>query len=119
MSNQEVSSAIVVYLRLLASSHVRLNPDLYTPFLDHPYSEDITLFCTQHIEAFGRDADNVAIIALTRAIKVGIDISYLDRSAGEDPMVYEFRPDETSETDEKVELLYSPGHYDILCRNKR
>lgn len=30
-------------------------------------------------------------------------------------MHYEFRPDEWKEGDEKVELLYRPGHYDILC----
>jgi len=60
----------------------------------------------------------VGILALARAIAVGVDVSYLDRSdTGEEPIVYEFRPDDWREGDEKVELLYRPGHYDILCHD--
>jgi ubiquitin thioesterase protein OTUB1 len=118
-SNQEVSSPVIVYLRFLSSSHLRLNPDLYGPFLEPPYYDNVPLFCAQCIEAFGRDADHVGILALARAIKVGVDISYLDRSdTGEEPIVHEFRPDDWSEGDEKVELLYRPGHYDILCQEE-
>jgi ubiquitin thioesterase protein OTUB1 len=114
-SNQETSSAIIVYLRFLSSAHVRLNADLYGPFLEPPYYDNVTAFCIQCLEAFGRDADHVAILALARAIQVGVDVSYLDRSTGEEPVVHEFRPDEW--TGEKVELLYRPGHYDILCHD--
>jgi ubiquitin thioesterase protein OTUB1 len=109
---------VVVYLRLLSSSHVRLNPEEYSPFLDFPYTENITLFCTQCIEAFGRDADHIAILALARAIRVNIKISYLDGNECEEPMVHTANPDEWIEGDE-VELLYFPGHYDILCRDQR
>jgi len=116
-SNQEVSSPVIVYLRFLSSTHLRLNEDLYGPFLEPPYYDNVRLYCAQCIEAFGREADNVGILALARAIQVGIDVSYLDRSAGEEPIVYEFRPDEWREGDEKVELLYRPGHYDILCND--
>ena len=104
-----------MYIRFLSSTHLRLNPDLYAPFLDAPYAANIPRYCARFIEAFGHDADNVGILALARAIKVGMDICYLDRSAGEEPMVYEFRPDNWKEGDEKVDLLYCPGHYDILC----
>lgn len=117
-SNQEISSPIIVYLRFLSSTHLRLNPDLYGPFLEPPYYENIPLYCAQCIEAFGRDADHVGILALSRAIKVGVDVSYLDRSdTGEEPIIHEFRPDDWREGDEKVELLYRPGHYDILCHD--
>ena len=80
----------------------------------------MSLFCNQCLEAFGRDADHVAILALARAIQVGVDVSYLDRSdTGEEPIVHEFRPDEWTEgVSEKVELLYRPGHYDILCQDE-
>jgi ubiquitin thioesterase protein OTUB1 len=118
-SNQEISSAIIVYLRFLSSAHVRLNPDLYGPFLEPPYYDNVQLFCNQCLEAFGRDADHIAILALARAIQIGVDVSYLDRSdTGEEPIVHEFRPDEWTEgVSEKVELLYRPGHYDILCHD--
>ena len=120
-SNQEISSAVIVYLRFLSSTHLRLNPDLYGPFLEPPYYDNVPLFCAQCLEAFGRDADHVGILALARAIKVGVDISYLDRSdTGQEPIVHEFRPDDWNDSDggEKVELLYRPGHYDILCREE-
>ena len=117
-SNQEISSAVIVYLRFLSSAHLRLNPDLYGPFLEPPYYDNVSLYCAHRVEAFGRDADHVGILALARAIAVGVDVSYLDRSdTGEEPIVYEFRPDQWREGDEKVELLYRPGHYDILCHD--
>jgi len=110
---------VIVYLRFLSSTHLRLNPDLYGPFLEPPYYDNVLLFCSQCIEAFGRDADHVGILALARAIQVGVDVSYLDRSdTGEEPIVHEFRPDDWREGDEKVELLYRPGHYDILCQEE-
>jgi len=116
LNNQEISSPVIVYLRFLSSTHLRLNPDLYGVFLEPPYYDNVMLYCSQRIEAFGCDADHVGILALARAIKVGVDVSYLDRSdTGEEPIVYEFRPDDWHEGDEKVELLYRPGHYDILC----
>jgi len=119
VSDQEISSPIIVYLRFLSSTHLRLNPDLYGPFLEPPYYDNVSLFCAQCIEAFGKDADHVGILALARAIQVGVDVSYLDRSdTGEEPIVHEFRPDDWREGDEKVELLYRPGHYDILCKEE-
>jgi ubiquitin thioesterase protein OTUB1 len=117
-SNPEISSPVIVYLRFLSSAHIRLNPDLYGPFLEPPYYDNVLLYCSHCIEAFGKEADHIGILALARAIHVAVEVSYIDRSeTGHEPTVHEFRPDDWTGNHDTVELLYRPGHYDILCHN--
>ncbi|OSD03720.1 cysteine proteinase [Trametes coccinea BRFM310] len=117
----EVSNSVVMYLRLLASAHIKANADNYAGFLLHPEtmeSMDPESFCNNFVEAFGKEADHVQINALTSMLKVNINVAYLD---GHDPngqvnyVPFQNAPDEDADT-EPVHLLYRPGHYDILDR---
>lgn len=54
-----VSNSIVVYLRLLTSAQMRLDPDAYAPFLFHPElgePMDTREFCETFVEAVGKEA---------------------------------------------------------------
>jgi len=58
-----------------------------------------------------RESDHMHAIALTSALKVGIRVVYLDRGeATTTPPAHDF-PENCPPS---VNLLYRPGHYDIL-----
>ncbi|KAJ3557485.1 hypothetical protein NM688_g1448 [Phlebia brevispora] len=133
-NNPEISNSIVVYLRLLTSAQIRLDPDAYAPFLFHPElgePMDTRDFCENFVEAVGKEADHVQMTALTRALRINILVAYLDgrvhsressaASSGKgkgratDTVEVEFVPFENGEEGlEPIRLLYRPGHYDIL-----
>ncbi|TKY85965.1 hypothetical protein EX895_004790 [Sporisorium graminicola] len=84
MNDPEQSNSIVVYLRLLTSAFLKLNADEYTPFLfslDNASADaappDMASFCANQVEAIGKEADHVQITALSRALKVSLDVAYL------------------------------------------
>ncbi|PWY98881.1 cysteine proteinase [Testicularia cyperi] len=84
MNDPEQSNSIVVYLRLLTSACLKLNADEYTPFLfslDSASTDagppDMATFCSNQVEAIGKEADHVQITALSRALKVSLDVAYL------------------------------------------
>ncbi|CUA76553.1 Ubiquitin thioesterase otubain-like [Rhizoctonia solani] len=124
--NPEISNSIVVFLRLLTSAYIRLSPeDDFTPFLIHPDTGeiiDVRTFVETFVEATGREADHPQIMALSRALRVRIEVAYLDNSNGtplEDgtlPIDFVKFSTEGSEEDgmKPVVLLYRPGHYDTL-----
>lgn len=101
MNNPEHSNSIVVYLRLLTSAFLKLNADEYTPFLfsldnvDDASPPDMTSFCANHVEAIGKEADHVQITALSRALKVSLDVAYLSpqHAPPETPIDEEFPPE--------------------------
>ncbi|KAK7440041.1 hypothetical protein VKT23_017292 [Stygiomarasmius scandens] len=117
--NPETSNSIVMYMRLLTSAQIRLDPDTYSPFLFHPEigeSMEVREFCENFVEATGKEADHVQMTALSRALHVDIDVAYLDGRSNDGQVEFvQFRQEQ--QTGEKpISLLYRPGHYDILVR---
>ncbi|KAG0172737.1 hypothetical protein DFQ28_007444 [Apophysomyces sp. BC1034] len=104
----EISNAIVMYLRFVASAYLRIHAAEYEPFL---VVEMISIdeFCSMHVEAFGRESDHLQIIALTKALDVPVQVVYLDGSADEVAAVHEFWPDESNTDEKPLRLIYRPG----------
>ncbi|EEB87439.1 hypothetical protein MPER_15205, partial [Moniliophthora perniciosa FA553] len=53
------SNSIVMYLRMLTSAQLRLDPDSYAPFLFHPElgePMEVREFCEHFVEATGKEA---------------------------------------------------------------
>lgn len=72
-------------LRLLTSAYIRANEPHFAPFLMHPETFqpiDVAQFCLSEVEPTGKEADSVQIQALSRCLKQGLRICYLD---GGDP----------------------------------
>ena len=68
--NRPVSNSIVVFLRLLTSAEIRVNPDSYTGFLFHPETMepmDAAAFCSAFVESMGKEAG--ACYALFRLLE--------------------------------------------------
>ncbi|RKP18627.1 cysteine proteinase, partial [Rozella allomycis CSF55] len=104
------SNAIVVFFRLVVSSFLQTHADDYLPFVDGYETMDV--FCQAQVEAFGRDADQIHIIALSNALDVKVKVAYLDASDSKISF-HEFGP-ENSKSLCEITLLYRPGHYDLL-----
>ncbi|KAL0952742.1 hypothetical protein HGRIS_006973 [Hohenbuehelia grisea] len=115
----EVSNSIVVFLRLLTSAQIRTDPESYEAFLFHPeLGEQLAPreFCESLVEAVGKEADHVQIMALSRALHLDIDIAYLDgRNADGKVDFVDFRNSGDKDAQPLI-LLYRPGHYDILLK---
>ncbi|KAJ1655387.1 hypothetical protein IWQ61_004849 [Dispira simplex] len=114
--NPEESNAIVVFLRFITSAYLQQHADDYQPFMEDDM--DLKTFCVGFVEAMGVESDQIHIIALTRALQVGLRIAYVDGSATQpQPVIHQFpSPDEyqLGEVSATISLLYRPGHYDIL-----
>ncbi|KAI8073161.1 peptidase C65 Otubain-domain-containing protein [Gongronella butleri] len=112
--SEEISNAIVMHLRFVASAFLRVHANDYEPFL---VAEMISMdeFCAMHVEAFGRESDHLQIIALSKVLEIPMQVVYLDGSQDDKAAVHEFWPDEDNKTTRTpLRLLYRPGHYDIM-----
>jgi len=89
-----------------------MHPENFTPL-------DATDFCQTWVEPIGKEADQVMIQALARALKQGIRICYLDGSSVEEDGGANFVDFEVAEGEgvgeDPLMLLYRPGHYDVLA----
>ncbi|THH09672.1 hypothetical protein EW145_g1856 [Phellinidium pouzarii] len=113
-----VSNCIVVLLRLLTSAVIRTDPEAYAPFLFHPESGDEIVpqeFCERYVEACGKEADHVQITALTKVLKLNVEVAYLDGHSDDGSVSFvEFQNVPLDDNENPLVLLYRPGHYDIL-----
>ncbi|PWN26317.1 cysteine proteinase [Jaminaea rosea] len=101
-NDPETSNSIVVYLRLLTSAFLKLNEDDFLPFLFTLEDDsaavfegkppNMATFCANHVEAIGKEADHVQIAALSRCLKVSLDVAYLSQNGAppETPLAEEF-----------------------------
>ncbi|KAF8875730.1 peptidase C65 Otubain-domain-containing protein [Gymnopilus junonius] len=115
----ETSNAIVIYLRFLTSAQIRLNREDFEGFVVHPDTKDpmdLDSFCANVVQAMGKEADNVEIEALCRALQLNVDVAYLNGVREDGVDFITFRNDSNSQAPPLI-LLYRPGHYDILAKH--
>lgn len=119
MNDPEISNSLVVYFRLVASSYLRSNADQYEPFITissqstfgtlQKTNDKMVMYCVNYVEAFGKESEDLCIMALSNALNVQVNITAIDASHPT-PQAYTFNQSDAV----KIDLLYRPGHYDIL-----
>jgi ubiquitin thioesterase protein OTUB1 len=116
--SDEISNYIVLYLRFITAAYLKLHREEYEPFLGFEFGMD--KFCETSVMVMDQEADHIHVIALTKALKVPVEIAYMSGSdAMEQVNFHEFYPDEEVAKGLKpLVLLYRPGHYDILYRRE-
>ncbi|CBZ52864.1 putative ubiquitin thiolesterase protein [Neospora caninum Liverpool] len=77
------SNYIVVFARLLASTHIKLNSELYLPFLT-AYAT-VEEYCSHEVDPMWVEAEQPQIMALTAMTQMPVEIVYFDQSPGEEP----------------------------------
>jgi ubiquitin thioesterase protein OTUB1 len=131
MRDANVSNMIVAFLRLATSAEIGARSDFFCPFVMGISVEELSVeqFRQKCVEPMGEESDEVHIVALTDVLQVPIRVLYLDRSVDSgDPTAvnhHDFVPEAlsaavangskpASAVEPHVQLLYRPGHYDIL-----
>lgn len=71
-------------------------------------------FSHQEVEPMAKESDQIHIIALTDALGVCVRVVYMDRG-GNSVNHHDFPEDGSRPL---VNLLYRPGHYDILYQKQ-
>ena len=83
--------------------------------MDYTEGQSIDHFCNSEIEPIDKEADQIQIIALINSLELTIKIVYLDANVQKkEPQILQIPEDSKQEI--FIELLYRPGHYDILYK---
>ncbi|QRW04322.1 peptidase C65 otubain protein [Ceratobasidium sp. AG-Ba] len=129
--NRQQSDDIVGYVRLITSAYIRLMPEMHGSIF-HPDDPSLVIspldFCEIYVEQLGQDAGkyHIQISALSRALNTCVYIYRLDDTIdGKAPNEQDvpahctrFIPPDLPPVTEPVSLLFRPGHYDILERDR-
>mmetsp|Transcript_32445 Transcript_32445/g.29249 ORF Transcript_32445/g.29249 Transcript_32445/m.29249 type:complete len:222 (+) Transcript_32445:285-950(+) len=105
------SDGMVMCMRLICSGYLRKNSILYEHFLE----EGMTMehFCLTEVEPIDSNTDQLQITALINFLEIPIKITYLDGSK-KDVCDVIYIPEECEKDKVFINLLYRPGHYDLL-----
>ncbi|KAI8616309.1 peptidase C65 Otubain-domain-containing protein [Chytriomyces sp. MP71] len=111
------SDTIVCYLRLVTAAELKLNRDMYEAFILDSYPT-IEAFIQNQVEPMGIESDQIHIVAIANALGVTINVANLDASDA-DLNFHDISPMiplelENSSSQPVLNLLYRPGHYDIV-----
>lgn len=120
-NDEEFSHPMTYHLRLLAASWLKGNEDDYRHFL----TSDADTYCNEWILPTNKEIDQVAIDLLFNVFlkdaDMVLEIAYLDTSEGTEVNLHRW-PHDTKDRDPAtlgpmINLLYRPGHYDMLYRD--
>ena len=120
LSDKGTFDFYVMYLRFLISAYIRTSGPLFEMYFESDY--ELKQFCSREVEPIDAEADQIQIIALFNLFEVPLRIFYLDNNNAESPTVLSLPDLENNNTEEVkksqakylIQLLYRPGHYDIL-----
>jgi ubiquitin thioesterase protein OTUB1 len=104
-TDKEKCNYMIVYIRIFIAAYIKENRILYESFI---FDEDLETFCLREVEAVDVECDNLQIIAVTNAFNIGVVIESLNNGKVE---TIKFPEDGK---DIFINLLFRPGHYDIL-----
>lgn len=119
-NTQDISNSILYHFRLLASSFLKGNLEMYGAFVTGDMG--IEGYCQSVLERHSVEIDHLGLTLLVNILlkPAGfvLEVAYLDRSPGVEVNTYRF-PEEAnehhpSELGPTIHLLYRPDHYDIL-----
>lgn len=108
---------LIVALRYIVSAHLQSNEDDYAPFVEGLGYATVKDYCNTEVETVDHESDNVQLAAFAKVLDVCLRVYGLDRNAGDNVTEYTFN-DEGNEDGHRltIELLYMPGHYNLLER---
>lgn len=109
------------YLRSIAATYLKADPDRFLPFLLAEDSTeiqymDVGAFCSSQIDPMGSEATQITVLAVAEALNVRVEVEYLDGHPFQGQLTkHTFGPSSMDKSDVvTLTLLYRPGHYDIL-----
>lgn len=114
LNDEIMSNSIVYHFKMVTSAFMKLREDDFAPFLEITVDE----YRIARIDPTNQEIDQIGLQALTNAIisaaGFGLEVLYLDRSMGEEVTPHQFSAGFDGGT--VIQLLYRPGHYDIIYK---
>ncbi|CAK91877.1 unnamed protein product (macronuclear) [Paramecium tetraurelia] len=109
--NKVTSDYLIMYMRMMTSGYIKANSFLFEGYIE---TGTVELFCQQEVDPIDREADQMQIIALQNYLQIPIRIFYLDGNVSTfDATIFQI-PEDADSKSIFINLLYRPGHYDIL-----
>jgi hypothetical protein len=110
----------IMYLRFLISAFIRVNKDLFSVYFES--EKEMINFCQREVEPIDSQTDHMQIIALYNFLNIPLRIFYIDNSQSNETTCISFPEIEKNDNenilktskDYPIQLLYRPGHYDLL-----
>lgn len=124
-NNAITSNSIVYHLRLLASSWLKANPEMYEGFILD--GSGVDAYSQNYIEPVNVEIEHlimcVLIDVLLKPIGIAVEIVYLDRTPGSQANTHIFQDEDPDGVPKNpgspmIHLLFRPSHYDILYRDE-
>ncbi|KAG9247152.1 peptidase C65 Otubain-domain-containing protein [Calycina marina] len=113
--------SIIYHMRLLAVSWLRGHAEEYQGFLDGSIED----YCTRDLMAVNAEIDHMGMTLLIdifiKPVGLSVEIVYLDRSEGTEVNTHIYRPIDQSGVSQigpMIYILYRPGHYDLLYKER-
>ena len=105
-SDKEKGNYLIYFIRFCIASYLKENRPLYEVYIEGDFDNWIR----KEVEAIDNEADQIQILACVNYFDIGVKIEYLNKHKNE---VVKF-PEDKKDEDIFIEVLFTPGHYDIL-----
>ena len=94
--DKEVGNYFIYFMRFCIAAYLKENSYLYEVYVDGPFENWII----NEVEAIDHEADQIQIMACVNFFDIGVKIEYLNPNK--------------NDKDIFINVLFTPGHYDIL-----
>ena len=113
-NDSSTSNCIVAFFRFLVSGYLKTHTDEYAMFVE---GMDLRGYCEGVVEVFGKESDELEVMAMVKVMGIAVNVIYLDGRGDDTQIIHHLFQNNNSnskQTELKVNLLYRPGHYDVL-----
>ena len=104
--DKEKGNYLIYFMRFCIAAYLKDNRQLYEMYIEG----DFDTWIRKEVEAIDNEADQIQIMACVNYFEIGVKIEYLNKHKNE---VVKF-PEDKKDKDIFIEVLFTPGHYDIL-----
>ena len=119
-SDKQTFDCYVMYLRFIISAYMRTHQDIFINYFESP--QELLQFCNREVEPIDSEADQLQIVAVFNYFEIPLRIFYIDNSNTDKvtclslPELEDHSDEVTivTDTDYPLQLLYRPGHYDVI-----
>ena len=104
--DKDKGNYLIYFIRFCIAAYLKDNRALYEVYIEG----DFDTWIRKEVEAIDNEADQIQIMACVNYFDIGVKIEYLNKLKNE---VVKF-PEDKKDEDIFIEVLFTPGHYDIL-----
>ena len=104
--DKDKGNYLIYFIRFCIAAYLKENRETYEVYAEGNFDNWIV----KEVEAIDNEADQIQIMACVNYFDIGVKIEYLNKNKNE---VVTF-PEDKKDEDIFIEVLFTPGHYDIL-----